>query len=163
MDRLHRRGMLDMLRRNKAIKDFPQHWQHVGDVNKFDLLICFEHRVKEKLLDDLRSRREALRGRASHLPPPDPGHIVWIVTLDVRDAVDDAAKAAEHAQFIVDALMRHLPDHLDRGQSKQTAMESLVPGIVKQLQRHYKLPPVHCRPFAFSVAKEHSSASGSSR
>lgn len=51
--------VLDLLKRNEAIKAAPQQWQRLSDadVASFDVVVCFEDRVFKKVLEGTCGRR----------------------------------------------------------------------------------------------------------
>ena len=50
------KGILQMLERNVKIKDVPERWQEHKNVAKFEVVVCFEERVFDILLEDLHCR-----------------------------------------------------------------------------------------------------------
>eukprot|EP00877_Chromochloris_zofingiensis_P006922 jgi/Chrzof1/2483/Cz11g17080.t1 len=75
-----RNGLLTMLKRNMAVKHAPERWQHSRDA--FDVIVCFEERVMEQVLDDM-------HGRAQNSMRP-----ALIINIDVKDNHEEAAKVA---------------------------------------------------------------------
>ena len=67
------KGILDMLERNVKIKDVPERWQEHKNVAKFEVVVCFEERVFDILLEDLHCRT-AQGFRTVH-----------VVNIDTRD------------------------------------------------------------------------------
>ena len=52
-----RNGLLAMVDRNAAVKRAPEKWQACRDA--FDVVVCFEERVLEQVVDDLAARPQA--------------------------------------------------------------------------------------------------------
>ena len=61
--RIRGAGMFDMLRRNAKIKPRPNRWQTHSDAERFDVVVCFEERVFDLVVRDLREKERG-RGRA---------------------------------------------------------------------------------------------------
>ena len=55
------RGMFDMLRRNAKIKPRPNRWQTHSDAERFDVVVCFEERVFDLVVRDLREKEKGAR------------------------------------------------------------------------------------------------------
>ena len=53
------RRMFDMLRRNAKIKPRPNRWQTHSDAERFDVVVCFEERVFDLVVRDLREKEKA--------------------------------------------------------------------------------------------------------
>ena len=85
------RGMFEMLRRNAKIKPAPQRWQTHSDRERFDVVVCFEERVFDLVMEDLRAKGGAREG-------------VLVVNLDVRDSHDSSVDAAPRALRLCEAL-----------------------------------------------------------
>ena len=58
------RGMFEMLRRNAKIKPAPQRWQTHSDRARFDVVVCFEERVFDLVMEDLRAKGRGAGGGA---------------------------------------------------------------------------------------------------
>lgn len=85
------RGMFEMLRRNAKIKPAPQRWQTHSDRARFDVVVCFEERVFDLVMEDLRAKNGTREG-------------VLVVNLDVRDSHDSSVDAAPRALRLCEAL-----------------------------------------------------------
>lgn len=85
-------GVLAMLSRNAKIKRAPEHWSHSGK-ERFDVIIAFEARVFEALVEDfVCSRSPAVFAPA------------FIFNLEVRDTHSDAAEGARLTVELVEQL-----------------------------------------------------------
>lgn len=78
-----RNGLLRMVQRNMEVKVAPERFQDCRDA--YDIIVTFEERVMEQVVDDLNRRPQQL------LRP------VLVVNLDVKDSHEEAALAAPHA------------------------------------------------------------------
>eukprot|EP00200_Dunaliella_tertiolecta_P002138 CAMPEP_0202346016 /NCGR_PEP_ID=MMETSP1126-20121109/4991_1 /ASSEMBLY_ACC=CAM_ASM_000457 /TAXON_ID=3047 /ORGANISM="Dunaliella tertiolecta, Strain CCMP1320" /LENGTH=182 /DNA_ID=CAMNT_0048937371 /DNA_START=293 /DNA_END=838 /DNA_ORIENTATION=+ len=78
-----RNGLLRMLERNLKVKTAPQRWQECRE--PYDVVVTFEERVMEQVLDDLHSRPLCAMRPA------------LVINLDVKDSHEEAALAAPHA------------------------------------------------------------------
>jgi len=85
------RGMFDMLRRNAKIKPRPNRWQTHSDVETFDVVVCFEERVFDLVVGDLREKGKSARA-------------ALVVNLDVRDSHGESVAAAPKALRLCEAL-----------------------------------------------------------
>lgn len=83
-DKYTRNNMLRMVERNARIKRAPERWQEERQA-RFDLVICFEQRVFDIVVDDIKSR-ESARCR--------PVHVVNIETKDTHETAVLGANAA---------------------------------------------------------------------
>ncbi|KAK9836235.1 hypothetical protein WJX84_000233 [Apatococcus fuscideae] len=88
-----RNGILNMLRRNMAVKLAPQRWQDSKE--QFDVAMTFQERVMEHLVEDMNGREQTSMRR------------LLVVNMDVKDNHEEAANAAPQAlllcQMIQDA------------------------------------------------------------
>lgn len=85
------RGMFDMLRRNAKIKPRPNRWQTHSDEETFDVVVCFEERVFDLVVGDLREKGKSARA-------------ALVVNLDVRDSHGESVAAAPKALRLCEAL-----------------------------------------------------------
>lgn len=76
-----RNGLLQMLQRNMAIKPAPQRWQDHRD-QQFDVVVTFEERIMEQLVEDMNSRPQ------TSMKP------LLVLNIDVKDSHQEAAIAA---------------------------------------------------------------------
>lgn len=86
-----RLGMFEMLSRNAEIKPKPERWQTHSGKEQFDVVVCFEERVFDLVIADLKSK-----GGNSEA--------VLVVNLDVRDSHRDSLEAAPQALRLCQAL-----------------------------------------------------------
>ena len=77
-----RNGLKDMLERNMKIKPGPQKWQEHSD--ELDVVVCFEERVFDNVVDDMRRRGGG-------------GEPMLVINLDVKDSHNEALRAAPQA------------------------------------------------------------------
>ena len=55
--------MFDMLRRSAKIKPRPNRWQTHSEAERFDVVVCFEERVFDLVVRDLREKEKARTAR----------------------------------------------------------------------------------------------------
>lgn len=79
-----RNGLKDMLERNMAIKQAPQRWQEHEE--ELDVVVCFEERVFDNVVEDMRGRGGGGRGEP-----------LLVINLNVKDSHDEAVLAAPQA------------------------------------------------------------------
>ncbi|CAA7388723.1 unnamed protein product [Spirodela intermedia] len=84
-DLYKRNGILPMLKRNSGIKLAPQRWQDNSADGIFDVVLTFEEKVFDLVLDDLNNREHSL------MRP------VLIINLEVKDNHEEAAAGAKVA------------------------------------------------------------------
>lgn len=80
----HERGISQMLERNVKIKQHPERFQDFVDVASFDIIVCFEERVFDLLVDDLNSRE-----------PGEEVKLVHAINLDVKDTAEDSIEGGK--------------------------------------------------------------------
>ncbi|TKR77788.1 hypothetical protein L596_018700 [Steinernema carpocapsae] len=73
-------GLLNMLDRNRRIKEKPQKFQRAKEY--FDVIICLEERVYDQVLDDMQTR-EQITGESVHL-----------INIDIQDNHEEATIGA---------------------------------------------------------------------
>ncbi|GMH16102.1 hypothetical protein Nepgr_017943 [Nepenthes gracilis] len=77
-----RNGILPMLKRNSTVKLAPQRWQDNADDGSFDVVLTFEEKVFDMVIEDLHNRDHVF------MKP------VLIVNLEVKDNHEEAATGA---------------------------------------------------------------------
>eukprot|EP00958_Prasinococcus_capsulatus_P010703 scaffold1042_cov401-Prasinococcus_capsulatus_cf.AAC.30 len=85
-----RNGLLKMLERNVGVKEAPQKWQENSEV--FDVVLCFEERVFDVLVEDLNGR-DSVKGEA-----------VLVINMNVKDNHEEAAVGADDALHLCEML-----------------------------------------------------------
>ncbi|KAG1655307.1 hypothetical protein FOA52_007964 [Chlamydomonas sp. UWO 241] len=78
-----RNGLLRMVQRNIEVKRAPERFQ--DNHEPFDVIVTFEERVMDQVIDELNRRPSTLMRPA------------LVVNLDVKDSHEEAALAAPHA------------------------------------------------------------------
>jgi len=114
------RGLLEMLDRNIRIKDHPERFQDYKDVAQFNVVFCFEERVFDILMKDLKSR-EAQEYKEMH-----------VLNLDVKDDTKEATKGAQIALELCQLCVK-----------KSDELEEALPEIIKTIEDKYKRPITH--------------------
>eukprot|EP00903_Cladosiphon_okamuranus_P006917 g6732.t1 len=79
-----RNSVLGLLERDAATKRAPERWQSLEseDVASFDVVVCFESRVFDLVVEDLHQR------------DPDTFKPLHVVSMTIRDSAEDSAAAA---------------------------------------------------------------------
>ncbi|KAI4326140.1 hypothetical protein MLD38_031481 [Melastoma candidum] len=80
-----RNGILPMLKRNYSVKTAPQRWQDNASDGVFDVVMTFEEKVFDMVLEDLHTREQSL------MKP------VLVINLEVKDNHEEAATGAQLA------------------------------------------------------------------
>ncbi|KAM0939937.1 putative protein-serine/threonine phosphatase [Dioscorea sansibarensis] len=84
-DLYKRNGILPMLKRNSSVKTAPQRWQDNAADGVFDVVLTFEEKVFDMVLQDLNNREQVLM------------KTVLIINLEVKDNHEEAAVGARLA------------------------------------------------------------------
>ncbi|KAL5204183.1 hypothetical protein ABZP36_009054 [Zizania latifolia] len=84
-DLYKRNGLLPMLKRNSTVKAAPQRWQENAGDGPFDVVLTFEEKVFDLVLEDLNSREQKLI------------NTVLIINMDVKDNHEEAGVGAKLA------------------------------------------------------------------
>jgi RNA polymerase II subunit A C-terminal domain phosphatase SSU72 len=92
-------GLLAMVDRNCTIKHHPERWQALPSLSgRFDVVFCFEERVFEAVLEDVRSREP------EDVPEPSATHIINLETVDnAEEAIVSAQICQEFCVKVADA------------------------------------------------------------
>lgn len=122
-DELHRKdpnlykrnGILNMLKRNSGVKLAPQRWQDNAADGVFDVVLTFEEKVFDVVVEDLHNREQAL------LKP------VLIINLEVKDNHEEAATGAR--------LTLDLCEELEATQSWADNIDEIVSAFER---RHHR-------------------------
>ncbi|KAL3529447.1 hypothetical protein ACH5RR_008769 [Cinchona calisaya] len=91
-DLYKRNGILPMLKRNLAVKSAPQRWQDNAADGSFDVVLTFEEKVFDMVLEDLHNR--------NHVPMK----AVLVINLEVKDNHEEAAVGAKLALLLCQEL-----------------------------------------------------------
>lgn len=95
-------GMLHMLDRDRKLKFAPQKWQL--ETKRFDVVVCFEQRVYETVVEDLQ-KRQIQEGIGSRLSGKRATHVVNLETVDNHKA---AKVGSQHAVHLLQLVSRFL-------------------------------------------------------
>ncbi|GLT76930.1 hypothetical protein SLA2020_485630 [Shorea laevis] len=87
-----RNGILPMLKRNLSVKLAPQRWQDNAADGSFDIVLTFEEKVFDMVVEDLHSRDQVLM------------KTVLIINLEVKDNHEEAAIGARLALDLCQAI-----------------------------------------------------------
>ncbi|KAL6641821.1 hypothetical protein ACP70R_020002 [Stipagrostis hirtigluma subsp. patula] len=84
-DLYKRNGLLPMLKRNTSVKLAPQRWQDNASDGVFDMILTFEERVFDLVVEDMNNREPRLM------------RSVPIINMDVKDNHEEAGVGAKLA------------------------------------------------------------------
>lgn len=109
-----RNGILPMLKRNLGVKLAPQRWQDNAGDGTFDVVLTFEEKVFDMVLEDLHSRDHIL------LKP------VLIINLEVRDNHEEAAIGGRLAMILCQEI------------EATDSWEESIDDIICNFERHHR-------------------------
>ncbi|ETW01454.1 hypothetical protein H310_06968 [Aphanomyces invadans] len=94
-----RNGVLAMLERDIITKKAPQKWQDntVDDLAKLDVILCFEDRIFDIVMEDLQLRK------------PKDFRPLHLICLNIKDTPEDAKIGGSLALDLC-KMINHLPD-----------------------------------------------------
>jgi RNA polymerase II subunit A C-terminal domain phosphatase SSU72 len=75
-----RNGVLQLCRRGAAVKRSPTRWQDTSNVNEHDVVIAFEERIYDAVIEDLQMRE-----------PTEDFKPIHVICLDTKDNPHEAA------------------------------------------------------------------------
>ncbi|KAI8070707.1 RNA polymerase II subunit A C-terminal domain phosphatase SSU72 [Gongronella butleri] len=111
-----RNGLLNMLDRNRSVKDAPQKWHEQQD--EFDVIITCEERCYDAVIEDLTARGQTHQSRTH------------VINVDIRDNHEDASIGG---QAILN-LVQKLDESID--------IDADIGDIVEQFGKDYPNLPV---------------------
>ncbi|XP_072970187.1 uncharacterized protein [Typha angustifolia] len=114
-DLYKRNGILPMLKRNSTVKNAPQRWQDNSGDGCFDVVLTFEEKVFDMVVEDLNNREQTLM------------KTVLIINLDVKDNHEEAAIGAK--------LALDLCQELEAVDSWEDAIDDVVAAFERQHKR----------------------------
>jgi len=121
--RYKRNGLLPMLKRNTSVKLAPQRWQDNAGDGVFDMIMTFEERVFDLVVEDMNNREPKLMKS------------VLIINMDVKDNHEEAGVGAKLAVELCQKLEAIDGDW-------EEIIDDLITGFEKQ----------HKRRLAYSIA-----------
>ena len=80
----YRNGVLQLCQRGAAVKASPTRWQDCTTVNEHDVVICFEERIFDAVIEDLQTREPTADFREMH-----------VICLDTKDNPTEAAVSGQ--------------------------------------------------------------------
>lgn len=110
-----RNGILPMLKRNLGVKLAPQRWQENVADGPFDVVITFEEKVFDLVLEDLHNRNQVL------LKP------VLVINLEVKDNHEEAAIGGRLALILC--------QELDATENWEDTIDDIINNFEKQHRR----------------------------
>ncbi|KAG2615058.1 RNA polymerase II subunit A C-terminal domain phosphatase SSU72-like [Panicum virgatum] len=122
-DLYKRNGLLPMLKRNTSVKLAPQRWQDNAGDGVFDMIMTFEERVFDLVVEDMNNREPKLMKS------------VPIINMDVKDNHEEAGVGAKLAVELCQKLEAIDGDW-------EEIIDDLITGFEKQ----------HKRRLAYSIA-----------
>ncbi|GAQ81768.1 RNA polymerase II subunit A C-terminal domain phosphatase SSU72 [Klebsormidium nitens] len=111
-------GILEMLQRNMAVKGAPQRWQDNHEDGFFDIVLTFEERVFDAVLEDMQSRQSK-------------GQSALVVHLEIRDSHEEAASGAKLALELCQMF------------EEVEAWEDGVDLVLERFEKRYKRRPIY--------------------
>jgi len=112
-------GILSMLERNMIVKPAPERWQETK--NHFDIVITFDSRVYDIVVEDLQQRE-----------PTGPLSPVYVINLPVKDTHEEATVGAVHALQLVMMV-----------ESKQDEWEEEMENILNEFEQRTNRKVLH--------------------
>lgn len=110
-----RNGILPMLKRNLGVKLAPQRWQENAADGPFDVVLTFEEKVFDLVLEDLHNRNQVL------LKP------VLVINLEVKDNHEEAAIGGRLALILC--------QELDATENWEDTIDDIINNFEKQHRR----------------------------
>ena len=116
----YRNGVLQLCQRGAAVKQSPTRWQDCTTVNEHDVVICFEERIFDAVIEDLQNR-----------DPTTDFHEMHIICLDTKD---NPTEAALSGQVCLDLCWR-LQQSCSSPDSSAVGFAENVATIIDQFQQ----------------------------
>ncbi|CAN7129246.1 RNA polymerase II subunit A C-terminal domain phosphatase SSU72 [Brassica rapa] len=110
-----RNGILQMLKRNLNVKLAPQRWQDNAGDGVFDVVMTFEEKVFDSVLEDLNNREQSLM------------KTILVMNLEVKDNHEEAA--------IGGRLALELCQEIEGNETWEDTIDDIVAGFEKQQRR----------------------------
>ncbi|CAO2835733.1 unnamed protein product [Amaranthus hypochondriacus] len=110
-----RNGILPMLKRNLSVKLAPQRWQDNAHDGAFDVVITFEEKVFDMVVEDLYNREPVL------MKP------VAVINLEVKDNHEEAA--------IGGRLTLELCQEIEATESWENSIDEIIAGFERNQRR----------------------------
>ncbi|CAF2182292.1 hypothetical protein BRARA_G02299 [Brassica rapa] len=110
-----RNGILQMLKRNLNVKLAPQRWQDNAADGVFDVVMTFEEKVFDSVLEDLNNREQSLM------------KTILVMNLEVKDNHEEAA--------IGGRLALELCQEIEGNETWEDTIDDIVAGFEKQQRR----------------------------
>lgn len=104
-----------MLKRNSTVKLAPQRWQENAADGSFDVVVTFEEKVFDMVIEDLHNRDHALL------------KTVLVINLEVKDNHDEAAVGAR--------LTLDLCREIEAAESWEESIDEIIAGFENKHRR----------------------------
>ncbi|CAL9131543.1 unnamed protein product [Musa textilis] len=114
-DLYKRNGILPMLKRNLGVKNAPQRWQDNAADGCFDVVMTFEEKVFDTVIEDLNNREQKMI------------RSVLIINLEVKDNHEEAATGAK--------LALDLCQDIESADCWEDAIDDIVVAFERQQKR----------------------------
>ncbi|CAD5195958.1 uncharacterized protein LOC135583094 [Musa acuminata AAA Group] len=114
-DLYKRNGILPMLKRNLGVKNAPQRWQDNAADGCFDVVVTFEEKVFNIVIEDLSNRKQVLI------------RSVLIINLEVKDNHEEAATGGK--------LTLELCQEIESADCWEDAIDDIVAAFERQHKR----------------------------
>ncbi|XP_073127535.1 uncharacterized protein [Henckelia pumila] len=110
-----RNGILPMLKRNVGVKTAPQRWQENASDGVFDVVLTFEEKVFDMVVEDLHNRNHVLM------------KLVLVINLEVKDNHEEAATGGR--------LALQLCQEFDMTENWEDAVDEIIVNFERQNHR----------------------------
>lgn len=110
-----RNGILPMLKRNLGVKLAPQRWQENASDGSFDVVLTFEEKVFDMVIEDLHNREHVLM------------KTVLVINLEVKDNHEEAAVGGR--------LTLELCQELEATDSWEDNIDNIITSFERQHRR----------------------------
>ncbi|KAL9324402.1 hypothetical protein ACSQ67_009259 [Phaseolus vulgaris] len=114
-DLYRRNGILTMLKRNATVKLAPQRWQENAVDGSFDVVLTFEEKVFDMVIEDLHNRDQVLL------------KAVLVINLEVKDNHEEAAVGAK--------LTWDLCKEIEVAESWEESIDEIIAGFENKHRR----------------------------
>ncbi|WZZ05863.1 hypothetical protein YC2023_091784 [Brassica napus] len=124
-----RNGILQMLKRNLNVKLAPQRWQDNAADGVFDVVMTFEEKVFDSVLEDLNNREQSLM------------KTILVMNLEVKDNHEEAAIGGRLALELCQevnvpiGLFVHNQSLIEGNETWEDTIDDIVAGFEKQQRR----------------------------
>ncbi|KAF8657954.1 hypothetical protein HU200_059647 [Digitaria exilis] len=133
-DLYKRNGLLPMLKRNTSVKLAPQRWQDNAGDGIFDMIMTFEERVFDLVVEDMNNREPKLMKS------------VPIINMDVKDNHEEAGVGAKLAVELCQKVDYHVIQLFWLLEAIDGDWEEIIDDLITGFEKQHK------RRLAYSIA-----------